>query len=122
VRIKEEYMWKTTFKTRKGLYECLVMPLGLFNALATFVILMNDLLFPFIDSFVIVYLYDILIFNNTWKEHLSHVTQVLETLKKNQLISNLQKCEFGKTSLIYLRHMIGGVDLRVAPNNIVAIT
>jgi hypothetical protein len=122
VRIKAEDMWKTTFKTRQGLYEWLVMPFGLCNAPATFMRLMNDVLHPFIDSFVIVYLDDILIFSNTWKEHLSHVTQVLETLKKTQLISNLQKCEFGKTSLIYLGHMIGGGELRVDPEKIAAIT
>jgi hypothetical protein len=122
VRIKEEDMWKTTFKTRKGLYEWLVMPFGLFNAPATFVILMNDLLFPFIDSFVIVYLYDILIFSNTWQEHFSHVTQVLQTLRTNQLIANLHKCDFRKTSLIYLGHMIGGGELRLYLENIVVIT
>jgi hypothetical protein len=98
------------------------MPFGLCNAPATFMRLMNDVLCPFIDSFVIVYLDDILIFSNTWQEHFSHVMQVLETLKKNQLISNLQKCEFGKMSLIYLGHMIGGGELRVDPEKIAAIT
>jgi hypothetical protein len=85
VRIKAEYVWKTTFKTRQGLYEWLVMPFGLCNAPATFMRLMNDVLCPFIDSFVIVYMDDILIFSNTWQEHLSHVTQVLETLKKTRV-------------------------------------
>jgi hypothetical protein len=53
---------------------------GLCNAPSTCMRLMNDLLHYFIDSFVIVYLDDILIFNYSWKEHISHVTQVLETL------------------------------------------
>jgi hypothetical protein len=110
VRIKAEDVWKTMFKTRQVLYEWLVMPFGLCNALATFMRLMNDVPCPFIEYFVIVYLDDILIFSNNWQEHLSNVTQVLETLKKTQLISNLQKCGFGKTSLIYLGHMIGGGD------------
>jgi hypothetical protein len=82
VRIKAKDMWKTTFKTRQGLYEWLVIPFGLCNAPAKFMILMNDVLHPFNDSFVIVYLNDILIFSNTWKENLSHVKHVLETLKK----------------------------------------
>jgi len=45
----------------------------------------------------------------------------LETLKRNQLIANLKKCEFDKESLIYLGHMIDGGELRVDPNNIVTI-
>jgi hypothetical protein len=59
------------------------MPFGLCNAPTTFVWLMNDVLHHFINSFVIVYVDDILVFNNSWKEHISHVTQVLETLNKN---------------------------------------
>ena len=65
VRIKEEETWKTTFKMRQGLFKWLVMPFGLTNALASFMRLINDVLYPFLDSFVIVYLDDILIFNNS---------------------------------------------------------
>lgn len=57
-----------------------------------------------------------------WQEHLTHVTQVLETLRKNQVIANLQKCEFDNTSLKYIGHMIGAGDLRVDLENIAAIT
>jgi hypothetical protein len=83
---------------------------------------MNGVLCPFIDSFVIVYLDDILIFRNTWKENLSHVMQVLETLRKTRFIANLQKCVFGKTSLIYIGHMIRRGEFRVDPGNIATIT
>jgi len=79
-------MWKIAFKTRKGLHEWLVMSFGLCNAPSTFMILMNSILCPFIGSFVIVYLDDILVYNATWEEHISHLTQVLETLKKHQLL------------------------------------
>jgi hypothetical protein len=56
VCVKEEDTWKTTFKTRQGIYEWLVMPFGICNAPMTFMHLMNDVLHPYLDSFVIVYL------------------------------------------------------------------
>jgi hypothetical protein len=67
VRIKVEDMWKKTFKTRQGLYEKLVMPFGLCNALETFMRLMNYVLRPFFDSAIIIYLHYILILSKTWK-------------------------------------------------------
>jgi hypothetical protein len=65
----------------QGLYEWMVMPFGLCNAPTTFMCLMNDVLHPFLDSFVIVYLDDILVYSSTWEEHISHLMKVLETLK-----------------------------------------
>jgi len=70
------------------------MPFGLCNAPVTFIRLMNDVLHPFIDSFVIVYLGDILVYSATWEEKISHLMQVMETFKKHQLLENLKKCEF----------------------------
>jgi hypothetical protein len=76
------------------LYEWLVMPFGLCNAPTTLTRLMNDVLCPYLDSFVIVYLDNILVYNSTLEEHISQFMQVLETLKKHQLLANLKKCEF----------------------------
>jgi len=65
IRIKVEYVRKTSFKTRQGLYEWLVMPFGLCNAPTTFSCLINNVVCPFIATFLIVYLDDTLIFNNS---------------------------------------------------------
>eukprot|EP00253_Pinus_taeda_P027358 PITA_27358 len=86
-----------------------------------FMRLMNDVLRPFIDSFVIVYLDDILVYNVTWEEHISHLTQMLETLKKHHLLANLKKCEFARQPLVYLGYVIGGGELKIDPANMEAI-
>ncbi|KAI5316881.1 hypothetical protein L3X38_036588 [Prunus dulcis] len=113
VSIHEEDTWKTAFKTKQGLFDWLVMPFGLCNAPATFMRLMNEVLRPFIDDFVIVYLDDILIFSVTWEDHLHHIAQVLEVLRTNQLQLNGKKCEFGKQHLVYLGFIVGALELKV---------
>jgi hypothetical protein len=92
--VSEEDTWNISFKTRKGLYEWFLMPFDLCNALATFMRLMNDIFRPFLDSSVIVYLDDILVYSCTWEEHMSHLMQALETLKNHWSLANLKKYMF----------------------------
>jgi hypothetical protein len=97
------------------------MLFGLCNALTTFMCVMNDVFRPFLDDFVIVYLDDILIFSGTWDEHVRHVKQVLDTLQREKLYVKLSKCEFGKTALVYLGHIVGGGQLKTDPSKIYVI-
>ena len=91
------------------------MHFGLTNAPATFMRVMNNVLRPFLDDFVIVYLDDILIFSKSRDEHVIHVNKVLDVLRKEQLFLKMSKCEFGKDSLVYLGYIVGGGELKIDP-------
>ena len=73
VLIDPKNVWKTTFKSKEGLCEWLVMLFGFKNSPTTFMRLMDNILRPFTNSFVVFYLDDILIFNKSWEEHLQHI-------------------------------------------------
>jgi hypothetical protein len=118
VRAAKHDTWKITFKTKQGLFEWLFMLFGICNVVTPFMCVINDVFKHFLDYFVIVYLDDILIFSETWDEHVRHVKQVLETFQRETLSIKLSKCEFGKTSLVYLGHIVGGGQLKIDPSKI----
>nr|GFB41335.1 putative reverse transcriptase domain-containing protein [Tanacetum cinerariifolium] len=94
LRIREEDISKTAFRTRYGHYEFQVMPFGLTNAPAVFMDLMNRVCKPYLDKFVIVFIDDILIYSKDEKEHEEHLKAILELLKKKELYAKFSKCEF----------------------------
>ncbi|GJZ45760.1 putative reverse transcriptase domain-containing protein [Tanacetum coccineum] len=85
LRVREQDILKTAFRTRYGHYEFQVMPFRLTNALAVFMDLMNRVCKPYLDKFVIVFIDDILIYSKDEKEHEEHLKAILELLKKEKL-------------------------------------
>jgi hypothetical protein len=121
VRIKEEDTRKTTFRTRYGHYEFVVVPFGLTNAPTTFMCLMNGVFRDFLDKFVIVFLDDILIYSKTEEEHEKHLRMVLQVLREHQLYAKLSKCTFYQKKIHYLGHIVSEDGIAVDPENIEAI-
>jgi hypothetical protein len=83
--------WKTACRTRYGLFEYTIMPFGLTNAPATFQQFINDTLREYLVVFCTAYLDDILIYNDTVKEHTVHVREVLNTLQKAGILLRPEK-------------------------------
>ncbi|KAL6316893.1 hypothetical protein AAG906_023548 [Vitis piasezkii] len=106
LRVREEDVSKTAFRTRYGHYEFLVMPFGLTNAPAAFMDLMNRVFRAYLDQFVIVFVDDILIYSRSLEEHKQHLVTTLKTLRRHQLYGKLDKSEFWLTEVNFLGHVV----------------
>ncbi|GJY08814.1 putative reverse transcriptase domain-containing protein [Tanacetum coccineum] len=121
LRVREQDIPKTAFRTRYGHYEFQVMPFGLTNAPAVFMDLMNRVCKPYLDKFVIVFIDDILIYSKDEKEHEEHLKAILELLKKEQLYAKFSKCEFWIPKVQFLGHVIDSRGIHVDPAKIESI-
>nr|GFB13713.1 hypothetical protein [Tanacetum cinerariifolium] len=122
LRVKEQDISKTAFRTRYGHYEFLVMPFGLTNAPAIFMDLMNRFFHEFLDKFIIVFIDDILVFSKSKEEHEDHLRTVLQTLRQEKLYAKFSKCEFWLSSVAFLGHIISAEGITMDPTKVEAIT
>ncbi|KAA0048696.1 reverse transcriptase [Cucumis melo var. makuwa] len=122
LRIKDSDVPKTAFRSRYGYYEFIVMSFGLTNTLAVFMDLMNRVFREFLDTFVIVFIDDILIYSKTEAEHEKHLRMVLQTLRANKLYAKFSKCEFWLKQVSFIGHVVSKAGVSVDPTKIEAVT
>ncbi|GJV77203.1 putative reverse transcriptase domain-containing protein [Tanacetum coccineum] len=121
LRVHEDDIPKTAFKTRYGHFEFTVMPFGLTNAPAVFMDLMIRVCRPYLDRFLLVFIDDILVYSNTREENEVHLGLILELLKKEKLYAKFSKCEFWLREVQFLGHAINGDGIHVDPSKIKAV-
>ncbi|KAJ9552882.1 hypothetical protein OSB04_016927 [Centaurea solstitialis] len=121
VKVREEDVQKTAFRTRYGHFEFVVMPFGLTNAPAVFMDLMNRVCRPMLDKSVIVFIDDILIYSKTKEDHVIHLIEVLETLRRERLYAKFSKCDFWLQEVQFLGHLVNREGIKVDPAKIEAV-
>ncbi|GJZ71645.1 putative reverse transcriptase domain-containing protein [Tanacetum coccineum] len=118
LRVREEDISKTAFRTRYGHFEFTVMPFGLTNAPTIFIDLMNRVCKLYLDKFIIVFIDDILIYSKSEEEHEVHLKTILDLLKKEKLYAKFSKCEFWLQEVQFLGHVVNRDGIHVDPNKI----
>ncbi|GKB08966.1 putative reverse transcriptase domain-containing protein, partial [Tanacetum coccineum] len=121
LRVRDEDIPKSAFRTWYGHYKFKVMSFGLTNAPAVFMDLMNRVYKPYLDKFVIVFIDDILIYSRNKEEHVDHLRIILKLLKKEKLYAKFSKCDFWISIVQFLGHVIDSQGIHVDPAKIEAV-
>jgi len=121
LKIRERDIPKTAFKTRYGHFEFLVMSFGITNAPAAFMDLINRVFKPFLDSFVIVFIDEILVYSQSREDHADHLRAVLQTLYQQILYVKFSKYEFWLESVAFLGHVVSSEGIKVDPQKFATV-
>jgi hypothetical protein len=121
IAVAEGDRWKTAFTTKYGLFEFNVMPFGLCNAPATFQRMMNNTFMDVLDKSACVFLDDMLVFSEDDESHLQHLETILQRLREHRLVANQKKCEFGKTEITFVAHVISNGEVRMEKDKVEAV-
>jgi hypothetical protein len=120
LKVQENDVQKTAFRTRYGHYEFLVMPFGLTNAPAAFMDMMNRIFRELVDHCVVVFI-DILIYSKSREEHEEHLRTVKSILRKHQLFVKFKKCKFWLDNVAFLGHIVTKEGIAVDPGKVEAV-
>jgi hypothetical protein len=118
LKIRPEDISKTAFTCKYGLYEYTVMSFGLTNAPAFFMHLMNKVFMDYLDTFVVIFIDNILVYSKSEAEHEEHLRLVLQRLREHKLYAKLSKCEFWIDGVPFLGHVISKGGIAVDPGNV----
>ena len=121
IAMTEDSIAKIAFCTHLSQWEFVVMPFGLCNALSTFQWLMNKAFSKEINSFILVYLDDILVYSRLVEEHWDHLQRVLERLRQAKLYGRLHKCEFLKDKVDYIGFEVSVDGVNASPEKVQTI-
>jgi hypothetical protein len=118
IKIRASDIPKTTFSTRYGLYEYMVMSFGLTNAPAYFMYLMNSVFMPELEKFVVVFIDDILVYSKNEDEHTEHLHIILQRLHDRHLYAELSICELWLREIKFLGHTVSQDGISVDPEKV----
>lgn len=121
IRVADEDVFKTAFRTHQGLYEFLVMPFGLSRAPGTFQGVIHKVLDPLLRHGILAFMDDILVHTATLEEHLCRLREVLQLLRENELVIKRSKCAFAQPWIEYLGHVISAAGVATDPAKVEAV-
>ena len=121
IRMAADAVEKTAFTSRHGHFEWLVLPMGLTNAPAEFMALMERTFEAELNKFILVFLDDILIYSKTLAEHESHLRAALDRLRAQGLHAKISKCSFFRQEVEFLGHYVGRAGVRMVEGKVEAV-
>lgn len=115
LRVHEDDIFKTAFKTHEGHYEFIVMPFGLTNAPATFQEWMNTVFKPLLKKCVLIFFDDILVYSKSVEDHWKHLAAVFTLMRQHSMSIKAIKCSFVMAKVEYLGHLISKEGVETDP-------
>lgn len=121
IRVKDEDIWKTAFRTRYVHYEYSVIPFSVSNASNVFMEYINRIFHPYLNQLVVMFIDDIPVYSKSDEDHVGHLRTVLQMLKEKKMYDKLPKCEFWLEEVSFLIHVISSGSIIVDPAKVDAI-